>query len=369
MGCESQLNIYVRRLNNMNMKKICMLPMLVLGLSYALHAFGSSRTVHKNPKATGSKATGSKATGSKATGSKATGSKATGSKATGPTIVYVHGFNLATKRPVVQIACQKKSSCEVYWPGASRAELQGKGRKTVFVGYDGRYDPTYAGRERGLTRLLSVLNANCRGSGKYCRMVVHSMGGLITGYTMAHYGRRYNITHVTSLVSAQGGSELANIGHGLDHRVVSPLARVFGTSSEAVLKFLDAVRILTTSNSRARYDHNRTNGADFYDVGGDAAKSLHWSYRWAVNLIFPGDHDTVVAMHSTCGYRSVDKLTQCGGQTKTRWKWRGWKGWKRVRTRYSLYSQHHAHPNFAQGGESTSHVDYAKLSRFAVSKF
>ena len=302
-----------------------MLPILILGLSYTLHA-------------------------------------------TEPTIVYVHGFNLETKKPSVQIACQKQSSCEAYWPGTSRAESQRQGRNIVFVGYDGRYDPTYFGSERGLTRLLSVLNAHCRYGGKYCRMVVHSMGGLITGYVMAKYGHRYNITHVTSLVSVQGGSELANIGRRLASRVISPLARVFGVSGKETLNFFNAIRILTTSNSRARYDHNRTNGAAFYDVGGDAAKSLHWSYRWAVNLVFPGDHDTVVAMHSTCGYRSVSSLTQCGGQTKTKWKWKRWH-WRRVRTRYSLYSQHHAHPNFVRGGENTSHREYPKLSKFVVSRF
>ncbi len=180
--------------------------------------------------------------------------------AAGPTVVYVHGFNLATKRPASQIACQKRSSCENYWPGASAAESRGAAKKVVFVGYDGRYNPTYFGHERGLTQLLSVLNQNCRYGGKYCRMVVHSMGGLITGYVMANYGHRYNITHVTSLVSAQGGSEIANIGHRLNRSVLTPLATAFDVSSAGVLKFLNAVRILTTSNSRARYDHNRTNG-------------------------------------------------------------------------------------------------------------
>lgn len=259
------------------------------------------------------------------------------------TAIYVHGFRfgLTTETP----ACHLKTSCG-YW-----GKTDTTGRAIRIVGYDGRYNPLVHGSTRGVVRLLDALNRYCRrDQGKSCVIVNHSMGGLVTGYTIANYNRSntYNIHYVSSLVSAEGGSELANIGNPI-LRTLS--AFTFGIS-DLLLKFPNAVQALTTSYTRSAYDHNRNNGVSFYHIAGDTPK-------WYINWIFNGDHDSVVAMHTTCGYRVVEDFTRCGGQSITT----GWLWWKKT-TNHSPHTGHKSHPKHSRYGVGTGHTDFPDKGQF-----
>lgn len=261
------------------------------------------------------------------------------------TVLYVHGFRfgLETTTP----ACHLKTSCG-YWGNTDSS------MPVRIVGYDGRYNPLVHGSTRGVTRLLDALNKYCRrDQGKSCRIVNHSMGGLVTGYTIANYNRSntYNIHYVSALVSAEGGSELANIGNP----ILRTLNAVTFGAVDFFLHFPDAVRALTTSAARSAYDHNRTNGVNFYHIAGDTP-------HWLINAIFNGDHDRVVAMHSTCSYRGVEDFTQCGGQSIT--TGRLW--WKKTKY-HSPHSGHYSHPRHSRYGVGTTHMNYPDIAKYTKS--
>ncbi len=262
---------------------------------------------------------------------------------TSATNIYVHGFRfgLTTETP----ECHLKTSCG-YWGQTD------SGRPVRIVGYDGRYNPLVHGDTRGATRMLDALNQYCRRDrGQSCVIINHSMGGLVTGYVIANYNRTntYNINYVSSLVSAEGGSELANIGDP----ILRTLNVVTFGAADWLLKFPNAVSALTTSYTRGAYDHNRNNGVSFYHIAGDTP-------NWLINWIFNGDHDSVVAMHTTCSYRAVEDFTKCGGQSITS----GWLWWKKT-TYYAPHEGHKAHPRHSANGVDTSHTkfpDYAKYT-------
>ena len=98
------------------------------------------------------------------------------------TTIYVHGFHFSVQKTETAKTCQGKSTCPSYWG------TQDNTTAVVHTGYDGRFNPTVAGSERGSTRLLANLNAYCRRDrGQSCRIVNHSMGGLTTGFVLANY--------------------------------------------------------------------------------------------------------------------------------------------------------------------------------------
>jgi hypothetical protein len=259
----------------------------------------------------------------------------------GPTVIYVHGFNFGVRRSDT-VYCQNKSSCPSYWGS------QDTSSPVVHVGYDGRHNPLRHGGTRGVTRMLQVLNKHCRrDQQKACRIVNHSMGGLITGYVVANYNRdnTYNIHYVSSIVSAEGGSELASVGDPI-LRVLSALT--FGLT-DWILQFPSAVRILAIGNARRAYDHNRNNGILFYHIAG------HVKYRkiHPISWIFHGSHDTVVAMHTTCSYRDVKDFNRCGGQTITT----GALWWKKKKT-YAPHTGHKPHPRHNNYGVKVKHTEF-----------
>lgn len=272
-----------------------------------------------------------------------------GSVSAATTTIYVHGFHFSVQKTETAKTCQGQSTCPTYWG------VQDNSTAVVHTGYDGRYNPTVAGPERGSTRLLENLNKYCRRDrGQSCRIVNHSMGGLTTGYVLATYNRAntYNVLYVTSLVSAEGGSELANIGNP----VLQTLNIVTLGLSNFFLNFPNAVAILKTSAARGAYDHNLTNGTPFYHLAGNTSE-------WYINWIFPGSHDTVLAMHSTCSYRDVVSFSRCGGESVTTgiWPFRSTKY-------YSAHSGHYQHPRYSATGVGIKHLDYpnrADVSRAA----
>jgi len=268
------------------------------------------------------------------------------------TTIYVHGFHFSVQKTETAKNCQGATSCTSYWGS------QDNSTPVVFVGYDGRFDPTVFNSDRGVPRLLSMLNTYCRrDQGKSCRIVNHSMGGLVTGYTIAKYNRTgtYNIHYVSSLVSAEGGSELANIGSP----VLQTLNAITLGLSNYFLNFPDAVRILRTSAARGSYDHNASNGTPFYHIAGNTP--FPW-YLGFVNWVFPGRHDTVVAMHTTCSYREIKDYSRCGGESITT----GALWWKKT-TKYYTHSNHHAHPRHSAGGVNVKHLEFPNVSSMVKS--
>ena len=73
----------------------------------------------------------------------------------GPTVIYAHGFNFGVTQSDT-VSCQNKTSCNGYW------STQDRNNPVRHVGYDGRFNPLRFGTNRGLTNMLSVLNAHCR---------------------------------------------------------------------------------------------------------------------------------------------------------------------------------------------------------------
>ncbi len=269
----------------------------------------------------------------------------------GPTVIYAHGFNFGVTQSDT-VKCQNKTSCSGYW------STQDRNNPVRHVGYDGRFNPLRFGTNRGLTNMLSVLNAHCRrDQGKSCRIVNHSMGGLLTGYVVANYNRSrtYNIQYVSSLVSAEGGSELASVGSPI---LATLNAFTLGLANK-LLSFPDAVRILRVSAARGAYDHNRNNGVSFYHIAGNTP--FPW-YLHPVNWVFPGKHDSVVAFHTTCGYRDVKKFKRCGGETITT----GALWWKKKRTYYP-FTGHRAHPRHSRYGVNTKHTVFPSVSSYTHS--
>lgn len=272
-----------------------------------------------------------------------------GALSANPTTIYVHGFHFSVQKTETAKTCQGKSTCTSYWGAQDNAT------PVIHTGYDGRFNPTVAGSERGSTRLLENLNKYCRRDrGQSCRIVNHSMGGLVTGFVLANYNRNniYNVLYVTAMVSAEGGSELANIGNP----VLRTLNVVTFGLTDYFLNFPDAVQILKTSAARGAYDHNLTNGTPFYHIAGNAP-------NWAIDMIFPGRHDRVLAMHSTCSYRDTVAFSRCGGESVTTgiWPFRSTKN-------YTAHSNHFPHPRHSTGGLNITHLDYpnrADISRAA----
>ena len=255
------------------------------------------------------------------------------------TTIYVHGFHFSIQKTETAKTCQGQTTCTSYWG------QQDNSSPVVHTGYDGRFNPTVAGAERGSTRLLENLNKYCRRDrGQSCRIVNHSMGGLVSGFVLANYNRNniYNVLYVTALVSAEGGSELANIGNP----ILQTLNVITLGLSNFFLNFPDAVAVLKTSAARGSYDHNLTNGTPFYHLAGNTSE-------WYINWIFPGSHDTVLAMHSTCSYRNVESFTRCGGQSVTTGIW----PFRSTKT-YAAHSNHYPHPRHSVNGVGVKHLDY-----------
>ncbi len=275
---------------------------------------------------------------------------------TGPTVIYVHGFNLSTKQ-LGTLECQFQVECPVYWETQDARE---DNRLIVHVGYDGRKDPLKQGSTRGATRLLQILNNFCRrDQGQACRIVNHSMGGMVTGYVVAKFNRTnyYNIEYVSSIVSASGGSELASLGDGILKTITgfNPFVRLL---LDKTLVFTDAVRILTVSKARKAYDHNQTNGVPFYHIAGNVKKSRFHPLSW----IMKGKHDTALSMHSMCGYRKAATLSKCGGYSKLTGPI-----WNRKRKYYAPFEGHHVHPLHSKRGVKVKHSEFLSQQKYTVS--
>lgn len=217
-------------------------------------------------------------------------------------VIYTHGMNLVESHEVCQDKRMGESNCKV-WKGITPVG------DYVFVGYDGRRDPLLAEPTSGTVRLLQMLNKYCRrDQGQSCRLISESLGGFTAAATISRYNQNgtYNILYATQLVSAEGGSEVASLGD----TAIAILRAVFGITSgplDNLADSRDAIQALVVTKARSSFDHNRNHGTLFYHVA--ATKSI-----FLAEPFLPGRDDSLVAMHSSCGYRQAGAFTRCMGE-------------------------------------------------------
>ena len=241
-------------------------------------------------------------------------------------VIYVHGMSLTESNE----ACQDTTVCD-YWRTGAVGDY-------VFVGYDGRRDPFTAIPTSGSVRLLQILNKYCRkDQGQSCRLVNDSLGGFTGAGTIALYNTTgiYNILYSTQIVSAEGGSEIANLGD----TAIEILKIVFNLTGEWTRELVethDAIQALVTTSARGRFDHNRSNGTMFYHVA--ANKSI-----FIAEPFLPGQDDTLVAFHSSCGYRETNAFSKCMGEKVRSCSWCFWEK-KHLVTAWDGHRMHPAVP-------------------------
>ena len=250
-------------------------------------------------------------------------------------VIYVHGFS-PTKS---NAQCQDKQSCE-YWSAVAPVGDH------VYVGYDGRLNPFGGTSVSGSVRLLAMLNKYCRADqGQSCRIVADSMGGYTTAGVISMYNRNntYNINYTTQIVSAEGGTELGNLGDG----ALDLLNAIFGGVTNLITA-RDAIEALAVSYARGLFDHNRNNGTNFYHVAGTKTNFL-------AGAVLLGKDDGVIPMHSSCGYRNSGAFSRCGGE---KIRTCGWCFWQRKKF-ISAWDNHYVHPDMPVTGLNIGHNDGA----------
>lgn len=213
-------------------------------------------------------------------------------------VIYVHGMSLTSSNE----HCQDQIQCD-YWKAPPTGDY-------VYVGYDGRRNPLVSTPSSGSVRLLQILNKYCRrDQGQSCRLINDSLGGFTGAAVVSLYNRtgQYNILYATQIVSAEGGSEIANLGD----TAIQVLKLVFGLGDNQIAQAIedsrDAIQALVTTSARAAFDHNRNNGAIFYQV--PANQSI-----FIAEPFLPGEDDTLVAFHSACAYRQSGAFSRCMGE-------------------------------------------------------
>ncbi len=253
--------------------------------------------------------------------------------------IYVHGFHPGFGQPSGIIAChgQTTGTCDGNWVTKYASD------NAIFVGYDGRIDPISTSNSlSGTMRLLDVLNKHCRkDQGKQCRIINHSMGGLVTANVISKYAAAYNINYVVGLASAQGGSVLAEIATPVANivNVVGWALSIFGTDMQNM-----AVYRLRRDGARLSFNHYASSVLTYHISSNKD--------NFFVNAIQKGSNDTVVEFQSQCAYPAVEAFSQCGGETIKR-------NWYCIAfckyDTHAPYASHRDHPNFSRTGVQASH--------------
>lgn len=175
-----------------------------------------------------------------------------------------------------------------YW-GTSASTVSGS---KIFVGYDGTTDPRTYGSARAQTNVTTGLTNYCKGTNS-CKIVCHSAGCYAIEYWLANLGgsassKGFNLTKVTALAAASGGSELASSLSGI----------TFGFGGNAMDKSL------IVATARGAFNHNNTASISINHVPG-------YKGAFGPSAILPGEDDYAVAYHSSCGYNRAGGLDKC----------------------------------------------------------
>jgi len=122
------------------------------------------------------------------------------------------------------------------------------------------------------------LEQYCTGD-NWCYILNYSAGDAVVGYALANATKQYNIVYIATSAGAGGGSDLA--------------------FSSSMTKFFtcDLAGDLDPSTVRNLYNHNDTNSATIYRIGG-------YDGWWYSSWLLPGEDDGVIAYHSAAGCTS-----------------------------------------------------------------
>lgn len=175
-----------------------------------------------------------------------------------------------------------------YWSGMANVVAGSR----IFIGYDGTTDPRTYGTARAQTNISTGLTNYCKGTNS-CKIVCHSAGCYAIEFWLASLGstassKGFNITKVTALAAASGGSELASALNGIS----------FGFGGNAMDKSL------IVGTARGAFNHNNTGGVQIHHVPG-------YKGMFGASAILPGEDDYAVAYHSSCGYNKAGGLNKC----------------------------------------------------------
>jgi hypothetical protein len=137
--------------------------------------------------------------------------------------------------------------------------------------------------------IRNALDTYCTGN-NWCYVACHSAGCAQIGYAIADYGTTagvdtWNIYWIAAAGSAEGGSELADLG------------MFFGGP-------LPLDMDLQTTVMRQMYDHDSTDGIVHWMFAGSGYSDFHPELN-ADGAILPGDDDLAVAYHSSCGVNNT----------------------------------------------------------------
>ncbi len=243
--------------------------------------------------------------------------------------VFVHGRSSSNHNGV------GASDVNSYW-GTSTNNVTGK---KIFIGYDGSSDPRTYGSARAQTNLSTGLSTYCK-TGNTCRIVCHSAGCYATGYWLATAlggttasAKGFNISKVTALASAAGGSELASALNGIS----------FGWLGSAMDKSL------IVSTARSAFNQNNTGGVPIFHVAG-------YKGWFGASAILPSEDDGAVAYHSSCGYSRVGGLDKCQASvTQSEGIW----PFNSTQT-YTQYQNHYRAPSINSYGLYEDHTEIKK---------
>lgn len=244
-------------------------------------------------------------------------------------IIFVHGKSSSNHNGV------GVTDVNGYW-GGMHTSVTGK---KIFVGYDGTSDPRTYGTARAQTNLSSALTTYCK-VGNTCRVVCHSAGCYAIEYWLATAlggstatAKGFNISKVTALAAASGGSELASSLDGIS----------FGWLGNAMDKSL------IVSTARSAFNHNNTGSVPIFHVPG-------YKGMFGASAILPGEDDYAVAYHSSCGYSRVGGVSKCQAsltQSEGIWPFNS-------NVTYTQYQGHYRAPSLTSTG---LYLDHSEIKR------
>jgi hypothetical protein len=220
-----------------------------------------------------------------------------------------------------------------YW-GTSPSTVSGA---KIFIGYDGTTDPRTYGSARAQTNVTTGLTTYCKGANS-CKVVCHSAGCYAIEFWLSNLGgtassKGFNLTKVTALAAASGGSELASALNGA----------TFGFAGNAMDK------ALIVGTARGAFNHNNTGSVGVFHVPG--YKGLA-----GASLILPGEDDYAVAYHSSCGYNKTGGLNKCQTtltQSEGVWPFNS-------NVTYTQYSGHFRAPSVTATGLYLNHSEITR---------
>ena len=201
----------------------------------------------------------------------------TGGLSAGTKNIYLHGYQAwLIGDPINAYNCQDQTSCG-YW------ESQDTKSNKVHVGWLA----SEAWPFFGVPRAMSIMDKYCRSSSQYCTVICHSTGCPIAEYILDKYGSRYYVNYVLAHGSAEGGTDMAEVG------------KLFGFISGT------GVYYLSQSVVRGYYDHNDTYGKTIYQTAGSKGN--------VISFLLDGEDDGVVPEASACGYNRIFNANKCNG--------------------------------------------------------